>query len=188
VKNWFRIPGVSLFFIILGAFNLNAQQSPLKFSYLTVDDGLSHTDVKEVKQDKLGFIWIATLYGLDRYDGHEIKRFYNTTVPKNFSFKNRIRSMCLDESDRIWLGSEDGIQFFDPRLEKYTNVDNPEHNTGKKTYSRLIAYRKGLLATIAETRFRLFRINVKGYTLKISSWSQFFRHDTRQSGKYMAGK
>ena len=159
MKNWFRIPGVSLFFIILGAFNLNAQQSPLKFSYLTVDDGLSHTDVKEVKQDKLGFIWIATLYGLDRYDGHEIKRFYNTTVPKNFSFKNRIRSMCLDESDRIWLGSEDGIQFFDPRLEKYTNVDNPEHNTGKKTYSRLIAYRKGLLATIAETRFRLFRIN-----------------------------
>lgn len=161
VNGLFGIAWVFLFFIILSASNATAQQNPLKFSYLTVDDGLSHTDVKEIKQDKLGFIWIATLYGLDRYDGHEIKRFYNTTVPKNFSFKNRIRSMCLDESDRIWLGTEDGIQFFDPRLEQYSNVDNPEHNTGKKTYSRLIALKSTLLATIAETKLRLFRINGK---------------------------
>ncbi|WP_216846646.1 two-component regulator propeller domain-containing protein [Mucilaginibacter sp. L196] len=149
-----------LFVVLIGIYSrVSAQQNSLKFSYLTVDDGLSHTDVKEVKQDKLGFIWIATLYGLDRYDGYEIKRFYNSTVPRNNSFKNRIRSMCLDENDRIWLGSEDGIQFFDPQSEKYTNVDNPEHNTEKKTYTRLIALKGGLLATLAENKFRIFKVN-----------------------------
>ena len=50
----------------ISCFKAGAQQVPLKFSYLTVDDGLSHTDIKEIKQDKLGFIWIATLYGLNR--------------------------------------------------------------------------------------------------------------------------
>jgi signal transduction histidine kinase/ligand-binding sensor domain-containing protein/DNA-binding response OmpR family regulator len=155
--------GIVFFSVLFISFAVNAQQNPLRFSYLTVDDGLSHTDVKEVKQDKLGFIWIATLFGLDRYDGHVIKRFYNTNVPKSNSFKNRIRSMCLDENDRIWLGSEDGIQFFDPHSEKYTDVDNTQHDTGNKTYTRLLALKGNLLATLAENQLRLFR--VKGKTL-----------------------
>jgi ligand-binding sensor domain-containing protein len=145
----------------MSCFNAFAQQNPLKFSYLTVDDGLSHTDVKEIKQDKLGFIWIATLYGLDRYDGHEIKRFYNANEPKRSSFKNRIRSMCLDENDNVWLGSEDGIQYFDPRSEKYIDVDDRQHDTGKKLYTRMLCLKGGLLATLAENKFQIFRINGK---------------------------
>lgn len=135
------------------------QQNPLKFSYLTVDDGLSHTDVKDVLQDKRGFIWIATLYGLDRFDGHVIKRFYNTTVPKNYAFKNRIRSMCLDDNGRIWLGSEDGIQYFDPKTERYINMESLHHRIGKRNYVRLIYLKSGHLATLGENRFRLYKIN-----------------------------
>lgn len=96
-----RITAILLVFLVCRFSTVRAQQNSLKFSYLTVDEGLSHTDVKEVKQDKLGFIWIATLYGLDRYDGYEIKRFYNTNIPKNYSFKNRIRSMCLVRNFRL---------------------------------------------------------------------------------------
>lgn len=137
------------------------QQNPLKFSYLTVDDGLSHTDAKDVLQDKLGFIWIATLFGLDRFDGHVIKRFYNTTIPKNYAFKNRIRSMCLDDRDRIWLGSEDGIQYFDLRKEQYVNMEGLHHRIGKRNYVRLIYLKNGYLATLGENRFRLYKINGK---------------------------
>lgn len=153
-----------IFCSLLVSFNAFTQQNPLKFSYLTVDDGLSHTDVKDVRQDKLGFIWIATLYGLDRFDGHEIKRFYNTTIPKNYAFKNRIRSMCLDENDRIWLGSEDGIQYFDPRTERYVNMENTPHRIGKKNYVRLICLKGGYLATLGEGRFRLYKIKDRQLT------------------------
>ncbi|MDN5288500.1 MAG: histidine kinase [Mucilaginibacter sp.] len=168
--------GIIFLFILFGKGGVRAQQNPLKFSYLTVDDGLSHTDAKEIKQDKQGFIWIATLFGLDRYDGHAIKRFYNTNVPKNNSFRNRIRSMCLDENDKIWLGSEDGIQFFDPRSEKYIDVDNNQRNTGNKTYTRLLALKGGLLATLADDQFRLFK--VKGKTL-INITSVNYPHGVR---------
>lgn len=159
-KPYFQLPGIYVFLLLvltITCLEAVGQQNNLKFSHLTVDDGLSHTDVKEVVQDKLGFIWIATLYGLDRYDGHEIKKFYNTTLAKNFSFKNRIRSMCLDEHDRLWLGSEDGIQYFDPHNEQYTNVDNQQHDTGKKTYTRLIAMKGDLLVTLAVNQLRLFK-------------------------------
>jgi len=137
------------------------QQNPLKFSYLTVDDGLSHTDAKDVVQDKLGFIWIATLFGLDRFDGNVIKRFYNATDPKNYAFKNRIRSMCLDDKDRIWLGSEDGIQYFDLKKEQYVNMESLHHRIGKRNYGRLIYLKTGFLATLGENRFRLYKINGK---------------------------
>lgn len=45
------------------------QPYPYKFNYLTVDEGLSHTDANDIAQDKQGFIWVATYFGLNRYDG-----------------------------------------------------------------------------------------------------------------------
>ncbi len=39
-----------------------SQQFPYKFRYLTVDEGLSHTDANDIAQDKQGYIWVATLW------------------------------------------------------------------------------------------------------------------------------
>lgn len=97
------------------------QPRPYKFKYITVDEGLSHTDANDVAQDKLGYIWIATYFGLDRFDGYAVKKYYNTNVPINNAFKNRLNCIYPDSQGNIWIGSEDGLQSFDPKLEKYTD-------------------------------------------------------------------
>lgn len=41
----------------------------VRFEHLTIDSGLSQNDVTAVLQDSLGFFWMGTSGGLNRYDG-----------------------------------------------------------------------------------------------------------------------
>ena len=62
-----------ILFLICSSLNLTAQ-SPFDFPYtvkkFTVDDGLTANTINHIIQDTLGFIWIATSGGLNRFDGH----------------------------------------------------------------------------------------------------------------------
>jgi len=49
--------------------------SDLRFRRLSADSGLSQTRAAWVVQDKVGFIWFGTQYGLNRYDGYKSKVF-----------------------------------------------------------------------------------------------------------------
>ena len=52
----------------------NTQQVP---NVLDTGSGLSNNIVHNTFQDQDGFIWIATLSGLNRFDGYEIVSFFN---------------------------------------------------------------------------------------------------------------
>ena len=113
----------SIVFLLLFTFVNSAlsQQYPYRFNYLTVDEGLSHTDANDLVQDKKGYIWVSTNFGLDRFDGYNIKRFYNSNSPLNNAFKNRLLCMTAGDDGNIWLGTEGGLQCFDSKTEKYTD-------------------------------------------------------------------
>ena len=50
-------------------------QQQSSFRRLGVNDGLSQNSVREIFQDRQGFIWIGTGDGLNRYDGRQIKKY-----------------------------------------------------------------------------------------------------------------
>lgn len=150
---------LSLFLLLLQIPNSSrAQDFPLRFNYLTVDDGLSHTDANDLKQDKLGFIWIATYFGLDRYDGYTIKKFYNYNVPKKNALKNRISSLSPDNDGNIWLATEDGIQCFDSKTEKYIDFNTPDSGEPDKVFSKIFSLKNGTLATLKHGRVNIYLV------------------------------
>src|SRR5258706_14025523 len=63
-------------------------QSSIQFNHYTVEQGLSDNLVNDIVQDDNGFTWIATINGLNRYDGVQFKNFFrsgnNLDVPDNF--------------------------------------------------------------------------------------------------------
>jgi len=66
----------------------------------TTDEGLPHNDVTHIIQDRTGYIWLATLGGLSRFDGREFK-----TVDLPLELKERgynIRGL-VEEADSSLL-------------------------------------------------------------------------------------
>ena len=91
----------------------------LKFENITSKNGLSHNTVRSITQDKQGFIWIGTLNGLNRYDGHE----FVTMQPQFNSFyfaDNRIKKTIEDDKGYIWVFSTlETVACYDPSAESF---------------------------------------------------------------------
>ena len=71
MKNrYFSIVFITILFLLsIFMSTVSAQQKRLHFKHLTTDDGLSSSTVIDILQDHLGFMWIGTYGGLNRYDG-----------------------------------------------------------------------------------------------------------------------
>ncbi|MGY3052399.1 signal transduction histidine kinase/DNA-binding response OmpR family regulator/ligand-binding sensor domain-containing protein [Pedobacter sp. UYEF25] len=125
LKFYFAVLLTSVLFIA----EAKSQSFPYRISSLTVDDGLSHTDANDIAQDEKGFMWVATFFGLDRYDGYSIKKYYNSNEPLDNAFRNRLNCIYPDNRGNVWLGTEAGIQCFDAKTETYMDY----REVGNKT-------------------------------------------------------
>ena len=78
----FRFPGLifkCLVFFLSGYVPATAQEAMFtNKQHFGVEEGLPQSFVSGIAQDKDGFLWLATLDGLSRYDGRKFRTFrYN---------------------------------------------------------------------------------------------------------------
>lgn len=89
---------------------------------LTVDDGLSQGYVSSIECDEDGFIWIATLNGLNRYDGYAFQ-VWNEREGVPFSLNsNFVITLKTDEQDLIWISTNKGIQVMNRRTGRIVSL------------------------------------------------------------------
>ncbi|MFT4924234.1 MAG: signal transduction histidine kinase/ligand-binding sensor domain-containing protein [Phenylobacterium sp.] len=94
-----------LFFLSLAA---QASGPVARFDRLSIADGLSQNTVYSISQDNKGFMWFATMDGLNRYDGYEFKVYRNNpTDPWSLS-ENNLRCLYLDSGGNLWIGTLGG--------------------------------------------------------------------------------
>ncbi|MBU1618352.1 MAG: diguanylate cyclase [Gammaproteobacteria bacterium] len=80
-------------------------------------DGLSSNSVRAVSQDPLGYVWVGTLYGLNRFDGYHFTQFSTKTSRQLAS--NSINKLLLDQQGYMWVGTKAGLSGFDPQTLKF---------------------------------------------------------------------
>lgn len=71
---------------------------------LSVDNGLSSSNIRKIVQDKYGFLWISTQDGLNRFEGRriEVLNAGNKNPDRNLPGQD-IFDICLDQSgDYLW--------------------------------------------------------------------------------------
>ncbi|MEX8547866.1 MAG: response regulator [Mucilaginibacter sp.] len=174
-SNFFKNFVFCVLFIFIVSGTVYGQSFPYKFNYLTVDEGLSHTDANDIAQDKQGFIWVATYFGLDRYDGYTIKQYYNNNAPLNNAFKNRIVCIYPDETGMVWLGTEDGLQCFNSRLEKYIDFKDLKKEENLR-FDKLFKPAGNLLYGLTGGQVKLYLIkgnSIEEQRLKVPLGVQF---------------
>lgn len=82
-------------------------------------------------KDDLGFIWIGSNAGLFRYDGFEVKSFFNITNDTTSISANHVHAICQDEDGIIWMGTlAGGLCRFDPKTEAFRSFQaDPDDDT-----------------------------------------------------------
>lgn len=94
------------------------------FRTYSIEDGLSESVVNDMIQDSEGFLWMATGYGLNRFDGITIQNFFEDQGLKS----SKVHSLFEDSKGRIWIGTEFGVNYWQDdslySLERLSALDN----------------------------------------------------------------
>ncbi|GAB3176904.1 hybrid sensor histidine kinase/response regulator transcription factor [Telluribacter humicola] len=77
-----------------------AQQYTASVKRYGPEDGLSHREVNAIFQDKQGFMWFGTKFGLNRFDG---LKFTGYTKERNGLGFDDIQSIVQDADGYLWL-------------------------------------------------------------------------------------
>jgi signal transduction histidine kinase/ligand-binding sensor domain-containing protein/DNA-binding response OmpR family regulator len=93
----------------------------IKFTHYNDNNGLSHNSVRHIVQDKKGFLWFGTFFGLNRFDGYQFKNYMSAAPGNNKLYNDDITALELDEaSNHLWIGTRKGLTLF--KMDTHTFV------------------------------------------------------------------
>jgi len=111
-------------------FSQNAGYDFTRLENISTKQGLSSNDAVSLLQDSRGFIWIATSYGLNRYDGYNFKVYNYDATDSNSISPDWYYSILEDKNGLIWFSTaSNGFYSFDPRTEKFTRYNHQPGNS-----------------------------------------------------------
>ena len=89
---------------------------------LVMKDGLSSNYVMDIAQDKSGFTWFATRYGLNRFDGDKFTVYVKKPDQKLLN-SNDINKIATDTiNNRVWIANRwMGVNVFDCATEQFSS-------------------------------------------------------------------
>lgn len=124
-----RISGIIFLFLLLAAYGngmvLSDSIGNRYFRNISVDEGLSQSTVFSIAQDTLGFMWLGTQDGLNRYDGRTFILYSPVNGNPNSLQSNYIRSVFLDKQGTLWVGGNKGISKYDYTANHFINFTLP---------------------------------------------------------------
>src|ERR1044071_2435227 len=85
------------------------QPQQLRFEKYDFHLGLSNPVISHIYQDKAGFLWIATNFGLNRYDGKRFENYYHQQNQPNSLVNNAVLNLSEDKNGILWIGTNEGI-------------------------------------------------------------------------------
>ena len=97
----------------------------VRFTSLSTGEGLSQRKVSLVVQDDQGFLWFATLYGLNRYDGYHIKIFAHDPGNPNSLSGVAVSALFKARDGALWIGCDQFLNKLDPTTETFKHYPVP---------------------------------------------------------------
>jgi diguanylate cyclase (GGDEF)-like protein len=114
---------VCLLLQIAGAFAAPARS--LRFENLNDRNFATPSSVvTALVQDKQGFIWMGTQYGVYRHDGQRSIIYQNDANDPHSLPGDYVRAIFRDKQDRLWFGTNKGLARFDAESDSFTSFSS----------------------------------------------------------------
>jgi ligand-binding sensor domain-containing protein len=108
------------------AISTSSQVTTFSFKRLGTDQGLSDGLIHSFVQDRYGYIWIGTTYGLNRFDGINVKTFVLKSGDSTSLINNYVSSLYCDRNNDLWVGTMGGLCRYDYRKNELQRYASPE--------------------------------------------------------------
>lgn len=138
----------------------------LRFYLIDTEDGLSNNTINSFAQDSVGFVWIGTTEGLNRYDGRHFTVYRNELNDSSSLSYNYIQQMYASGDGKLWISTDGGLDIYDTHTETYRHY-NQEHGLVDNSVNSVIAgpdstmiigvYRGGIHLLDANGKFAYLR-------------------------------
>ncbi|MEC9478776.1 MAG: two-component regulator propeller domain-containing protein, partial [Pseudomonadota bacterium] len=148
--------------------------SDLHFTELNKQHGLSDTAVLDIVEDDMGFIWLATSNGLNRYSGYDVKQYHPSDVDPNSLPSGYIQSLFVDSEGQLWVGTHSGLALYQPETDSF-KVFNKENSVIKTDLITAITESKNGDILFADRKF-LYRYSKQ--RSQISVLTQVFNEES----------
>ena len=106
-----------------------AQPELYRFDHLSLEQGLSQSNIQYILQDHFGFIWFSTQDGLNKYDGYTFTVYSHDPYSQTSIAGNSLNQLFEDHNGNIWiLLGIGGINKFDRATETFTYYSHDPNN------------------------------------------------------------
>lgn len=119
MSNIFRNLIFNILLVVFLSIPLVAQHT-INTEVISIRDGLSSNFIRDIIQDQYGYLWVATLDGINIYDGYSIKVVKHdpedsTSIPGNDIFR-----LFEDSEGTIWVSTTEGLAKYNREKNSYT--------------------------------------------------------------------
>ncbi|MDE1156640.1 MAG: two-component regulator propeller domain-containing protein [Acidobacteriaceae bacterium] len=84
---------------------------------------LSQVRVAQILQDDLGFLWMGTQYGLNRYDGVHMQQYLHDPSNPNSLGGSYVQALYKDRGGFLWISTDQSLDRYDPSTETFHHYD-----------------------------------------------------------------
>ena len=114
----------TLLFIILTSYSSSLIRADI--GHLYTGDQMSSSLIECVAQDKYGFIWVGTEYGLNKFDGYRFTTYLSDPKDSTSLLFNEVVRLLSDSQGRLWVGLGKGLARFDYEKNQFQRYHFPK--------------------------------------------------------------
>lgn len=123
-KIYKEVKCIFIAFVFLSGINSTSNaQNWHPINVLSTMNGLPTDEVKQVYQDKDGYIWIATGDGLCRYDGYQLKTYKTNLYTPDLLSSNKLTTVAEDGDHNLWIGTTNGLNVLNKITGEIRRID-----------------------------------------------------------------
>lgn len=113
---------------VISSFSAYAQTG----RFYTTDGGLSSSLINHFFQDSKGFMWTATEYGLNSFDGLRFANYWHVSGDSTSIKNNYVRTLFEDSRQNLLIGCIDGLMRYDRETNTFSEI--PMIRAGKQVF------------------------------------------------------
>ncbi|RYD74651.1 MAG: hypothetical protein EOP53_17890, partial [Sphingobacteriales bacterium] len=83
-----------------------------------------NTVIKSVK-DKHGFLWVATLNGISRFDGSTFKNYMAQSADSTGLRSGWVSDIIIDAQQQLWASTEGGLCYYKEAADRFIYINKP---------------------------------------------------------------